>query len=208
MAAGKMPDTVIDSSCFDTPIVTGCLSGRIRTASHRWRVDILQIDSFYVTCLWDVSVMAERTLSQYVVRRGLKVRLFGYERKSFCMNNNFWAVFFVRLKRNAVALLWKECICWNKWRVLQQRSALLEKETGGLLGDFRAVLIWSPSGLCSGSRDMFNIQYMLPLGQIRRYNGITYHFYADDIQLYSYVKVGDADQFILGVCLDLLLVKP
>lgn len=31
MAAGKMSDTVIDNSCFDTPIVTGCLSGRIRT---------------------------------------------------------------------------------------------------------------------------------------------------------------------------------
>lgn len=47
MAAGKMSDTVIDSSCFDTPIVTGCHSGRIRTV----RVDVLQIDSFYVTCL-------------------------------------------------------------------------------------------------------------------------------------------------------------
>ena len=46
--------------------------------------------------------------------------------------------------------------------------------------------------------------YMLPLGQIiSQYSGISYHFYADDIQLYYSFKPDESDQLcILHDCLD------
>ena len=46
--------------------------------------------------------------------------------------------------------------------------------------------------------------YMLPLGQIiSQYSGISYHFYADDIQLYCSFKADESSQLlILNDCLD------
>lgn len=146
MAAGKMSDTVIDSSCFDTPIVTGCLSGHIRTV----RVDILQIDSFYVTCQRHGCMDTEPICHQKWAQSSavwLWEKIFLYEQ---------WLLSCVlcapKTQRGGFNV--KGVHLLKQVNSLATAFNVVRKGDGG---DFRDIPVWSPSGLRFGSRDMFNI---------------------------------------------------